>query len=352
MVTDLHETISQAKKGDQAAFRQLVTAYKGSVFRHAFALLNDRMEAEDVTQEAFVKAYYSLPKLENEYAFVSWLTKVTTNLCYDKNKKIAKKKAAETEELNENITSQKGTFPDRTNDSENEHSGSDGEHSARTKECVNSKGNSRVFLCRDQRYAANSAWHSKIANQRRQGKFKETTAKGVSFMSEHIGELLSSYIDDEVSEIERDWVERHLENCLKCKSEYLQLIKIHEQFQAAYQMIEIPDGIEKNVFARIQQNRAPSSFSLFTGASIFILVAFSFGIMAALGPFATAGIYIVQTLFSIGRGLVFALSSLLTAVPYMVGAISAFMLVVVALAMVILRVLVHSVGKTAGVEEL
>ena len=111
MVNDLHETILQAKKGDQAAFRQLVTAYKGSVFRHAFSLLNDRMEAEDVTQEAFVKAYYSLPKLENEYAFVSWLTKVTTNLCYDKNKKIAKKKAAETEELDENSTSQKGPSP-------------------------------------------------------------------------------------------------------------------------------------------------------------------------------------------------------------------------------------------------
>ena len=171
-------------------------------------------------------------------------------------------------------------------------------------------------------------------------------------MSEHIGELLSSYIDDEVSEIERDRVERHLENCLECKSEYLQLIRIHEQFQAAYQMIEIPEAIEENVFARIQQNRVPSSFSLFTGASFFILVALGFGIMAASGPFATAGIYIVQTLFSIGRGLVFALSSLLSAVPYMLGSISAFMLVVVALAMVILRFLVHSVGKTAGVEEL
>lgn len=111
MVNDLHETILQAKKGDQNAFRQLVTAYKGTVFRHAFALLNDRMEAEDVTQEAFVKAYYSLPKLENEYAFVSWLTKVVTNLCYDKNKKLLKKKMAESEELTENINVSKGPSP-------------------------------------------------------------------------------------------------------------------------------------------------------------------------------------------------------------------------------------------------
>lgn len=110
MVSDLHEIISLAKKGDQHAFRHLVTVYKGTVFRHAFALLNDRMEAEDVTQEAFVKIYFSLPRLENEYAFVSWLTKVVTNLCYDKNKKLTKKKAAESEELDENVVS-KGPSP-------------------------------------------------------------------------------------------------------------------------------------------------------------------------------------------------------------------------------------------------
>jgi RNA polymerase sigma factor (sigma-70 family) len=111
VVSDLHEIILQAKNGNQNAFRHLVTAYKGTVFRHAFALLNDRMEAEDVTQEAFVKAYYSLPKLENEYAFVSWLTKIVTNLCYDKNKKITKKNAMESEELIENVVIPKGPSP-------------------------------------------------------------------------------------------------------------------------------------------------------------------------------------------------------------------------------------------------
>ncbi|MDP4084349.1 MAG: RNA polymerase sigma factor [Bacillota bacterium] len=111
MVNDLHQIIIEAKKGDQNAFRQLVTAYKGTVFRHAFSLLNDRMEAEDVTQEAFVKAYYSLPKLENEFAFVSWLTRVVTNLCYDKNKKLNKKKLAESEELIENVRMPNASSP-------------------------------------------------------------------------------------------------------------------------------------------------------------------------------------------------------------------------------------------------
>lgn len=111
MENDLHEIILEAKKGDQTAFCQLVAAYKGIVFRHAYALLNDRMEAEDVTQEAFVKVFYSLPKLENEYAFASWLTRVVTNLSYDKNKKLGSKKRMLSDELNENLALQKGPTP-------------------------------------------------------------------------------------------------------------------------------------------------------------------------------------------------------------------------------------------------
>lgn len=111
MGIDLHQIILEAKQGNQAAFRQLVTAYKGTVYRHAYALLNDRMEAEDVTQEAFVKVYYSLSKLENEYAFVSWLTKVVTNLCYDKNSKLSKKRIILSEELSENVAIQRGPTP-------------------------------------------------------------------------------------------------------------------------------------------------------------------------------------------------------------------------------------------------
>lgn len=111
MDNGLHETILAAKRGEQAAFRQLVTTYKGIVYRHAYALLNDRMEAEDVTQEAFVKVYYSLPKLENEFAFASWLTRVVTNLCYDKNKKLSKKKTILSDEFRENSIMQRGPTP-------------------------------------------------------------------------------------------------------------------------------------------------------------------------------------------------------------------------------------------------
>ncbi|MFC7392043.1 RNA polymerase sigma factor [Scopulibacillus cellulosilyticus] len=92
MDQELFQLIQQAKRGNQDAFSELVKRYKGQVFRHAYAMVNDRMEAEDIAQEAFVKAYFYLPKLGKEYAFVSWLTRIVTNLCHDSLKKLNKKK--------------------------------------------------------------------------------------------------------------------------------------------------------------------------------------------------------------------------------------------------------------------
>lgn len=83
---ELFKVIREAKKGSPSAFETLVNEYKGHVYRQAMAMVHDRMEAEDITQEAFIKAYYSIKKLDREYAFVSWLTRIVSNLCYDKMK--------------------------------------------------------------------------------------------------------------------------------------------------------------------------------------------------------------------------------------------------------------------------
>ncbi len=83
----LYQLIYKAKRGDREAFEELVQLYKGKVYRHAFAMVHDRLAAEDLTQEAFVKAYTQLKKLDQEAAFVSWLTRIVSNLCYDYLKK-------------------------------------------------------------------------------------------------------------------------------------------------------------------------------------------------------------------------------------------------------------------------
>jgi RNA polymerase sigma factor (sigma-70 family) len=99
----LYSLISEAKKGGKDAFALLLNRYKAAVFRHAYGMLGDRMEAEDVTQETFIKAYYSLSKLENEFAFTPWLTRIVSRLCYDRLHK-RKKESAIDEKILEQTT--------------------------------------------------------------------------------------------------------------------------------------------------------------------------------------------------------------------------------------------------------
>jgi RNA polymerase sigma factor (sigma-70 family) len=89
---ELYLLIRSAKQGNNEAFVQLVNRYKGTVFRQAYAMLHDRMEAEDVSQEAFLKVHSSLAKLEQEYAFASWLAQIVSHLCYDRIRKKKKEK--------------------------------------------------------------------------------------------------------------------------------------------------------------------------------------------------------------------------------------------------------------------
>ncbi|MCJ8013622.1 sigma-70 family RNA polymerase sigma factor [Paenibacillus sp. KQZ6P-2] len=102
MNEELYQIIHRAKHGDREAFADLVRRYKGLVFRYAMGMLNDRMDAEDASQEAFVKAFFSLSNLDNEYAFSSWLFRIVSNLCKDRLKKITKERML-VREVNETI---------------------------------------------------------------------------------------------------------------------------------------------------------------------------------------------------------------------------------------------------------
>jgi RNA polymerase sigma factor (sigma-70 family) len=73
-------------------------------------MLSDRMDAEDVSQEAFVKAFYSLASLENEYAFSSWMMQIVANLCKDRLKKRSKELGYR-DETNETIADQSLSDP-------------------------------------------------------------------------------------------------------------------------------------------------------------------------------------------------------------------------------------------------
>jgi RNA polymerase sigma-W factor len=72
-----------AKSGDGKAYDELTLMYKDIVFKIIHRMVHNHQEAEDLTQEAFIKAYNSITSFNEEYAFSTWLFKIATNNCID-----------------------------------------------------------------------------------------------------------------------------------------------------------------------------------------------------------------------------------------------------------------------------
>ena len=83
------EVVRRVQAGDSEAFEALVEKYKRKTFRLAYGVLRDQEEALDVAQEAFVKAFRSLPKFKGDSAFYTWLFRITMNVALDRKRQRA-----------------------------------------------------------------------------------------------------------------------------------------------------------------------------------------------------------------------------------------------------------------------
>jgi RNA polymerase sigma-70 factor (ECF subfamily) len=77
------ELIRAAQEGERSAFDSLVRRYDRSVLRLALHMLGNEQDAQDVHQEAFLKAYRHLGNFRFECSFYTWLYRIVTNLCLD-----------------------------------------------------------------------------------------------------------------------------------------------------------------------------------------------------------------------------------------------------------------------------
>jgi len=78
-VSDELELVQAAKAGDVSAFEQLVKRYDRNVFRIAQHITHSREDAEDVVQEAFLKAYSNLEQFQGQSKFYTWLVRIAVN---------------------------------------------------------------------------------------------------------------------------------------------------------------------------------------------------------------------------------------------------------------------------------
>ena len=85
------ELIERVKKGESSAFRELVERYKRQAYYVAFDFMGSHEDAEDISQEAFIKVYQSIRSFRGEAQFSTWLHRIVVNLCISEKRKKSSK---------------------------------------------------------------------------------------------------------------------------------------------------------------------------------------------------------------------------------------------------------------------
>lgn len=76
--------IERARSGDADAFGELVILHQDFVYNLALRVVSNDVEAEDLAQEAFVRAWLGLPNFRGQARFCTWMYRIVTNLCYNR----------------------------------------------------------------------------------------------------------------------------------------------------------------------------------------------------------------------------------------------------------------------------
>jgi RNA polymerase sigma-70 factor, ECF subfamily len=107
-VSEEMQLVRRAKRGDDQAFEELVRRYDRNVFRIAQHITQNREDAEDVVQEAFLKAYSNLAKFQEQSKFYTWLVRIAVNEAL---MKLRRRKPERTVSLDEEVKTEDDSLP-------------------------------------------------------------------------------------------------------------------------------------------------------------------------------------------------------------------------------------------------
>jgi RNA polymerase sigma-70 factor (ECF subfamily) len=80
----MNKYIDLCKQGNKDAFKHIMSEYQQLVYTLAFRMLCNENDAEDITQEIFIKAWQNIDKYKEQYQFSTWIYKIASNACCDK----------------------------------------------------------------------------------------------------------------------------------------------------------------------------------------------------------------------------------------------------------------------------
>lgn len=97
------ELVLKAQQGDVHAFDGLVERYHGKIYGLTYNMTSNREDAEDLTQEIFVKAYQALPRFKGKSSFYTWLYRIAVNKTINYRKKRNRKRAMSLDQFDNEI---------------------------------------------------------------------------------------------------------------------------------------------------------------------------------------------------------------------------------------------------------
>jgi RNA polymerase sigma-70 factor (ECF subfamily) len=100
--------VQAAKKGDLDAFSELVNRYDRNIFRIAQHITHNEEDAQDVVQDAFLKAYQNLAQFQGNSKFYTWLVRIAVNEAL---MKLRKRRNEKTVSLDEDVETEEGSIP-------------------------------------------------------------------------------------------------------------------------------------------------------------------------------------------------------------------------------------------------
>ena len=100
--------VNQARQGDVQAFEKLVKQYDRQVFRIAQHITQNREDAEDVVQDAFLKAFEKLDQFQGNSKFYTWLVRIAVN---ESLMRLRKRRTGRMVSIDEDVETEEGSMP-------------------------------------------------------------------------------------------------------------------------------------------------------------------------------------------------------------------------------------------------